>query len=62
MKAFGYKDNSGSYGDSGITCGVIFADSIEEAKTLMDFDDWSHREVFELPMTKGYHFIGDYEE
>jgi len=41
---------------------VVFANYIEEAKLLMNYDDWEGRDLFEIPMEKGYHFIGDYSE
>lgn len=58
MKIFGYKDEY----NYGMTCGVIIADSIEEAKEILDYDNWDGREVFEIPFKKGYTHIGTYDE
>lgn len=62
MKIFGYKENAGDYSDYGITCGVVIAESIEDAKEILDYDDWSGRELFEIPFERGYTFIGAYSE
>ena len=70
MKIFGYKSNGGRYSDFGyrdeynygMTCGVIIADSIEEAKEILDYDNWDGREIFEIPFEKGYTCIGEYSE
>lgn len=62
MKIFGYKSNGGRYSDYGMTCGVIIADSIEEAKEILDYDNWDGREIFEIPFEKGYTCIGEYSE
>ena len=58
MKIFGYRDEY----NYGTTCGVIIADSIEEAKEILDYDNWDGREVFEIPFKKGYTHIGTYDE
>lgn len=62
MKIFGYKSDGGCYSNYGMTCGVIIADSIEEAKQIFDYDDWDGREIFEIPFEKGYTCIGEYSE
>lgn len=54
MKIFGYRDEY----NYGMTCGVIIADSIEEAKEIYD----NGGEVFEIPFKKGYTHIGSYDE
>lgn len=53
MKIFGYKDEY-----NGMTCGVIIADSIEEAKEIFNYDIWKGN-IFEIPFEKGFTFIGN---
>ena len=64
IKAFGYTSGPVKINDYGISCGIIFAENIEEAKAFVDFDNQSAMEkyVFKIPMEKGYHFIGDHWE
>lgn len=62
MKIFGYRDNCGNSTPYGITCGIIIADSEEEAKNMMDFSEDGTEEIFEIPFEKGYKFIGAYSE
>lgn len=62
MKIFGYRDKCGSYSYYGITCGIIIADSEEEAKKMIDFSEDGTEEVFEIPFEKGYKYIGSYSE
>ena len=61
MKIFGYKSNSGKYSDYGIICGIVIAESEEEAKDILGFDEWEGKEVFEIPFEKGYTLIGSYD-
>ncbi|MDF2879650.1 MAG: hypothetical protein K0R54_207 [Clostridiaceae bacterium] len=58
MKAFGYREKFELFGDTVVTCGVIFADSEDEAKSLMPEGNSDDIELSEIPMKKGYHFIG----
>lgn len=62
MKIFGYRDNCGNGTDYGITCGIIIADSEEEAKKIIEFSEGETEEIFEIPFEKGYKFIGSYSE
>lgn len=62
MKIFGYKSNSGEYSDYGITCGIVIAESEEEAKDILGYDEWEGRKIFEIPFEKGYTLIGTYGE
>lgn len=67
MKIFGYRSNYGSYGDYGVTCGVIIAESEEEARKMMELEeeyseDGKIQTIFEIPYQKGYTFIGEYSE
>lgn len=62
MKIFGYKLNRGEDSDYGITCGVVIADSEEEAKDILGYNDWENCKIFEIPFVKGYTLIGAYDE
>lgn len=46
MKIFGYRDNYGNGTEYGITCGVIIANSEEEAKKMIDFSEDGTEENF----------------
>ena len=61
MKIFAYKEDY----QYGITCGVVIAESMDDAKEILkrklDYElDGS--ELFEIPFEKGYTLIGSYEE
>lgn len=62
MKIFGYRDNYGNGTAYGITCGIIIADSEQEAKEIIDFSEDGTEEIFEIPFEKGYKYIGSYSE
>lgn len=62
MKIFGYRDNYGNGTEYGITCGVIIANSEEEAKKMIDFSEDGTEEIFEISFEKGYKLIGSYSE
>ena len=64
MKAFAYSESPVKENDYGVSYGIIFAEDIEEAKKLVDFDnqDEMDKGICEIPIEKGYHLIGDYYE
>lgn len=67
MKIFGYRSNCGSYGNYGVTCGVIIAESEEEARKIIGLEEEFQENgkietIFEIPFQKGYTFIGEYSE
>ena len=62
MKIFAYRNNCGSYGGWGIECGIIIAESEDEAKNIAEFQEGGSEEIFEIPFHKGYTYIGSYNE
>ena len=62
MKIFGYRDNYGNGTEYGITCGIIIAESEDEARKIIDFEEGGTEEIFEIPFEKGYVHIGSYSE
>lgn len=70
MKIFGCR-NGEIMGGYGVECGVVVADSEEEAKEILKtssdwtwWKDWDNDKdvIFEIPFEKGFTLIGDYAE
>lgn len=63
MKIFGYSSSEAARG-YGIECGVVIADSEKEAREILINEalDSEFSSVFEIPMQKGFTWIGSYEE
>lgn len=65
LKIFGVS-SSKEYDGFGIDCGVIIAESKEEALRIVragsDCYMATMEDIFEIPFQKGFTFIGSYEE
>lgn len=65
MKIFGVS-SSKEYNGFGIDCGVIIAESKEEAEKIVrsgsDCYMANKEDIFEIPFQKGFTFIGSYAE
>jgi len=64
LKAYGYKDEYDN-GEYGIDCGIVFAESWEEASIIMSNTIWKDFDInrlTEIKIEKGYMHIGEYRE
>lgn len=59
LKLFGYRNEH----DYGITCGLVIAESEEEAKKIIGpINAFETVTLIHIPLKKGYTYIGDYDE
>ena len=62
MKIFGVSTNK-EYGGYGIDCGIVIAESKQEARKIVRGDTECYmaddEDIFEIPFEKGFTFIGN---
>lgn len=65
MKIFGVRTNK-EYDGFGIDCGIVIAESKEEAKKIVRSGTECYmsddEDIFEIPYEKGFTYIGGYTE